>query len=60
MRAGYGPDDHDAYEARILLAREHGMALERRTPSINFLGGSGPGGASTFQASFDVKYFTFF
>jgi len=48
MRAGYGPDDHDAYEARIRpIAREHGMALDTAYTVNKFLGGSGPGDAST-------------
>jgi len=48
MRAGYGPDDHDAYEARIRpITRDHGMALDTAYTVNKFLGGSGPDDAST-------------
>lgn len=48
MQAGYGPDDHDAYEARIRpLAEEHGMALDAAYTVNKFLGGNGPREAST-------------
>lgn len=48
MRSGYGTADHDAYEARIRsITRDHGMDLDSAYSVKQFLGGSGPSGAST-------------
>ena len=48
MQSGFGPADHDAYEARIApIAAEHGMASESIYTVAKFLGGAGPSEASS-------------
>jgi hypothetical protein len=48
MRGGFGPGDHDAYEARISpIGRVHGMTREAAYTVTRYLGGSGPAAAST-------------
>lgn len=49
MREGYGPGDHDAYEARIArFSGEHGMVRDSAYTVSQFLGGNaGPRNAST-------------
>lgn len=47
MRPGFGPGDHDAYEARIApIAAEHGMRRTEALTVTKFLGGTGPGDAA--------------
>lgn len=48
MKPGFGPSDHDAYEARIApIAAEHGMRRTEALTVTKFLGGAGPGDAAT-------------
>jgi len=48
MNEGFGPADHDAYEARIApVGSEHGMARDSAYSIVKFLGGAGPKKAST-------------
>lgn len=48
MQSGFGPSDHDAYEARIApIAAEHGMVSESIYTVAKFLGGAGPSEASS-------------
>jgi hypothetical protein len=48
MQSGYGPADHDAYEARISpIAATHGMARSAAFTVVQFLGGAGPQHAAT-------------
>lgn len=48
MQEGYGPADHDAYEARIApIAAEHGMVRSSAYTVLKLIGGAGPENAST-------------
>lgn len=48
MKPGFGPSDHDAYEARIAsFAAEHGMRRTEALTVTKFLGGTGPDDAAT-------------